>query len=149
MFKIFAGIFIAVLAVTISSQNYPYFAYNQGYIMQDGIQAQYQNIASMASFWGAKRGKITDTCPQTLTSARWGADSLSCIMISNFSGTNILLKFLGNNNRTDTVPVIVPAGDLTIKLPRVWKIVSTSVTSSTMDSLVFWFQNIKKLPGEY
>lgn len=150
MFKVFAGIFIAIAAVTISAQShYPNFAYPNGYLMQEGIQAQQQNIASMANWWGGKRGKITDTVPQTMTATKWGGDSLACFAISNYSKTDILIKFLGNNNRTDTVPMIVPAGYATPKLPKVWKIVSSSAAASTLDSLVLWFQNIKKLPNEF
>lgn len=147
---VICGIVAFVAVVVFAQSYYPNFAYPTGYIMQEGNQAQQQNIASMANWWGAKRGKLTsDTVPQTMTAAKWGADSLACYMVSNYSGTDILIKFLGDNNRSDTVPVVVPAGSNTNKLPKIWKIVSSSSTASTLDSLVLWFQNIKKLSNEY
>ena len=147
-FLVLGGI-VAFLAAVVFAQNYyPNFAYPQGYIMQDGVQGQTQNIASMANWWGTKRGKITDTCPQTMTTARWGADSLACYCVANYSNSVKQLAFLCDNNRTDTGRVSIPANGETQKLPKLWKIISTSNTSSTLDSMTLFFQNIKKSPNE-
>lgn len=142
--------FVAVLAVmfavslTSAQPYYPDFAFPQGYTMIQGEKAMWQNIAQMANWWGEKRCKITDTCPQTFTTARWGSDSLACFKLSNFSATNITVRYLGWNNRTDTIPVVVPAGGATDKTGRIWKIVGSTVLSSTLDSLVTHWQFIKR-----
>ena len=150
MKKVFFGLAVLFGVSIVSAQSYyPNFAYPQGYIMQEGNQAQQQNIASMSNWWGTKRGKITDTCPQTMTSARWGADSLACYCVANYSGTIKTLSFLPDNNRTDTGKVSIPANGETQKLPRIWKIVGTGNTSQTFDSLTLFFQNIKKLSNEF
>lgn len=147
MVKVFC-VFVVVFSISVSAQHYPNYAYPQGYLMQEGNQAQQQNMNSIANWWGCKRGKITDTCP-LLISTKWGSDSLYCYAISNYSGTDKLVKFLGDNNRTDTIPITVPSGSITNKLPKIWKLVSTSNTSLTMDSLVLWFQNGKKLSTDF
>jgi len=146
MNKVLIGL-VALISISFSLAQYPEFAQDQGYLMNDGRVQEEQNINSISNWWGAKRGKIaSDTCPITI-STKYG-DSLWCYAISNYSHNDILVKILGFNNRSDTIPIIVPAGYSTSKLQRIWKIVSTNVTSSTLDSMVLWFQNGKKNPNQ-
>jgi hypothetical protein len=149
MRKFLAFIAVAALLVCLTGEvfaQFPYWAYNPGYLMQDGQKAVEQNTASMANWWGCKRGKITDTCPITI-STKYG-DSIWLFKISNYSGTDILFKFLGDNNHSDTIPITVQKWNETGKLPKIWKLISTSVTSSTLDSTVLWFQHAKKMSND-
>jgi hypothetical protein len=145
MYKFLFSIFVLGIVGISLSQNYPYYAQPQGYLMNDGVVQQQQNINSISNWWGAKPGRITDTCPITITT-KYG-DSLWCYALGNYSGTDKIVGFTGFNNKTDTVFVTVPAGGTTNKLPRVWRIMSTTNTSSTMDSMSLWFQNGKKNPN--
>jgi hypothetical protein len=140
------AVLAVLLAVSFASAQpyYPDYAFPTGYQMLQGEKAMWQGIQQMANWWGEKRCKITDTCPQTLTSARWGGDSLACYELSNFSHTDITIRYLGWNNRTDTIPIVVPAGYSTKKTSRIWKIVGSTVTGSTLDSLVTHWQFIKR-----
>jgi len=145
MKKLFVLLVVAFASI-VPAQNYPYFAQPQGYLMNDGAVQNQQNMNSIANWWGCRPGKITDTCPITMITKY--SDSLWCYAISNYTATDILVNFIGYNNHADTIPIVVPAGGETPKLPRLWKLVSTDVTSSTLYGLVFWFQNGKKNPND-
>lgn len=147
MYKFLVGLVVVFTVSVISAQSYyPNFAYPQGYIMQEGAQAQQQGIQQIANWWGSIRGKASDTGTQTLTTSRWGADSLACYMVANWSNNVKLLKYICDNNRKDTGYISIPANGNTPKLPKLWKIVNVG---GTMDSLTLFFQNIKKLPDSF